>query len=332
MFDFRKRDTEKVATQDEENYYEPNAEGGEYYGGYQDAPEDNYGYDGAQENGGENIPQYDSEQAEPIASYDSSYSEPETNAQNEYSQEAFNYSQAAENAAENVAGIAAESERAEEPQDNGREKETPAEEVQLTFDPNDYVVNMMFENVPIFETDYVSLQKDEKDKFIECILESFRTSVINISALVNLVMRKNKRLTQCDEAIKAYEYQKLDFENYKRRNAGIEERVRDEATMKVAKSVLPTLDNFDHALPMIADTQIKEGVELIHRQLLKALASLGVEEMQVLGQEFDPDYHNAVLTAEASNPEEEDRIVEVMQKGYMLGSKVLRYAQVKVAK
>ena len=74
----------------------------------------------------------------------------------------------------------------------------------------------------------------------------------------------------------------------------------------------------------------KEGMELICKQFMEVLAGLGVTEIPALGQPFDPEKHNAVMHAEDESVGE-NTIVEVFQKGFMIGDKVLRFAMVKVA-
>ncbi len=97
------------------------------------------------------------------------------------------------------------------------------------------------------------------------------------------------------------------------------------------KALLPVYDNLERALKQeTADEAYKKGVEMTMTGLLKALESLGVTEIDAVGQSFDPNIHNAVMHIEDETLGE-NTVVEVFQAGFMLGDKVIRFAMVKVA-
>lgn len=94
---------------------------------------------------------------------------------------------------------------------------------------------------------------------------------------------------------------------------------------------LPVYDNLVRALTQSTeDEAYRKGVEMIMSQFEETLKKLGVTEIESVGQKFDPNLHNAVMHAE-DNTKGENEIVEVFQKGFMLGDKVIRFAMVKVA-
>jgi molecular chaperone GrpE len=125
-----------------------------------------------------------------------------------------------------------------------------------------------------------------------------------------------------------------EFENYRKRV----ERERAESfhrsRAEVLLELLPVIDNFDRALSSLdagGDAEsLRQGVELIHRQLSDALVKFGLEPVPAVGEAFDPHLHEAVTT-EHSSEHEENTVIEEFQKGYKLGDKLLRPAKVKVA-
>ena len=89
------------------------------------------------------------------------------------------------------------------------------------------------------------------------------------------------------------------------------------------------MDSVEIALVMISDEATKKGVELIKKQFVDLFSEYGVTEIDALGKEFDPAFHNAVMQVE--DPENAGKVVEVIRKGYIRNGKVIRYAMVKVA-
>ena len=127
-----------------------------------------------------------------------------------------------------------------------------------------------------------------------------------------------------------------EYDNYRRRSKRELDKLFQDATCAVVCELLPVLDSFDSALSMegVADSEANEsnatGINLIYKQLTTALNKLGVEEIEALGEEFDPTLHQAVMSVEDDNAGENE-IVEVFQKGYKRGDFVIRHSMVKVA-
>ncbi|MDD2426842.1 MAG: nucleotide exchange factor GrpE [Eubacteriales bacterium] len=127
-----------------------------------------------------------------------------------------------------------------------------------------------------------------------------------------------------------------EYENYRRRSKTELESLFQEATCAVVCELLPVLDSFDSALSIEGETkkEISEseatGISLIYKQLINALNKVGVEEIKALGEKFDPTLHQAVMSVEDENAGENE-IVEVFQKGYKRGDRVIRHSMVKVA-
>lgn len=126
-----------------------------------------------------------------------------------------------------------------------------------------------------------------------------------------------------------------EFENYKRRTQKEKLELIDTASEKVILDILPVVDDFERAIKAnesIEDsTSLKEGFELIYHKLLHILKVNGVEEIKAQGEMFDTDYHDAVTYIPAQNAEDEGRVVDVVQKGYKIKDKVIRYAKVVIA-
>lgn len=124
-----------------------------------------------------------------------------------------------------------------------------------------------------------------------------------------------------------------DFQNYKRRTEKEKSDIYAYANEKIALDLLDVIDNFERALVHqkdCKDEKMKEGMDMIFKQLKGVLEKNKVEEIASLGEDFDPNYHNAVMT-DASGEYESGKISAVLQKGYKLNNKVIRAAMVKVA-
>ncbi len=135
-----------------------------------------------------------------------------------------------------------------------------------------------------------------------------------------------------DEALEL-KYMRLmaDFQNYKRRVEKEKSNIYAYANEEIVNDLLDVLDNFERALEHETDDiSFKEGMDMIFGQLKDVLTGSGVEEIKAVGEVFDPNFHNAVMT-EDTEEVESGKVSEVLQKGYILKGKVIRPAMVKVA-
>ena len=103
-----------------------------------------------------------------------------------------------------------------------------------------------------------------------------------------------------------------------------------EAVEKTLKSILPIGDNLARAAQFSDPASVAKGIELMQKGFTEALASMGIEEIDAKGQPFDPELHNAVMHVEDESLGE-NVVADVLQKGYKMGDRVLRYAMVTVA-
>jgi len=126
-----------------------------------------------------------------------------------------------------------------------------------------------------------------------------------------------------------------DFDNYRKRTERERRELSEAVTADVVRDLLPAVDDLERAVAAPAGDEAadayRRGVELIHRQLLDVLRKRGVEPFDAVGQDFDPNWHEAVAYAPAEG-RRDGEITAALSKGYRIGQRLLRPAQVKVAK
>lgn len=124
-----------------------------------------------------------------------------------------------------------------------------------------------------------------------------------------------------------------DFENYKKRMQREIQEINLYAGELLVRDILPVIDNLERALDSVKDKNdaVYKGVQLIYQQLVDVLKKHEIREIEALGKPFDPNYHEAVMMVE-SEEFKPNTVAEVLLKGYMYHSKVIRPSMVKVAK
>ena len=134
-----------------------------------------------------------------------------------------------------------------------------------------------------------------------------------------------------DETVNLLQRIQADFDNFRRRNASIRLDSYEEGKRDTVKELLPALDNLERALESIpAENAVwRDGIALVHRQMLDSLKKLGLEEIEN-DCKFDPNKHEAVMREKVEGKESGD-VVVVFQKGYRMGDRVIRHCMVKVA-
>ena len=124
-----------------------------------------------------------------------------------------------------------------------------------------------------------------------------------------------------------------EFENFRKRTAREKLEMIQSANEQLITALLPVIDDFDRAAQVLPENPDKttEGFLLIHAKLRKTLETFGVKSMEIeKGADFDADYHDAVTQIPAPEPSLKGKIVDVIEKGYFLNDKVIRYAKVVV--
>ena len=154
--------------------------------------------------------------------------------------------------------------------------------------------------------------------------------------------RFGRKPSKEEEKIAALEKEKADlndkflricaeYDNFRKRSQKEKDALYGDIKANTVTQFLPVYDNLERALKQnTEDEAYKKGVEMIMTQFCTALEKMGVTEIKCLGEKFDPTMHNAVMHVD-DEEKGENEIVEVFQKGFKLGDKVIRFAMVKVA-
>lgn len=134
---------------------------------------------------------------------------------------------------------------------------------------------------------------------------------------------------QKDNYIRLY----ADFENFRRRTAKEKMEFMEQANAKLLLELLPVFDDFERALKAFETQEpnlesLKEGVLLIHQKFAKFLEKQGLVEIKSTHEPFDPEKHEAITQVPAPSEELKGKVIDTLEKGYMLGEKVLRFAKV----
>lgn len=146
---------------------------------------------------------------------------------------------------------------------------------------------------------------------------------------------ENKKLQEAyDKLNQQYIRLAADFDNYRKRQEQERESLVKYGTETALKKMLEVLDNFERgqkALEGVEDSEkVKECFQLVHKQVWDTLSKLGLEEIKAVGEEFDPNFHEAVMqTPTTEHPEH--TVINELQKGYKVGDKILRPTLVNVA-
>jgi len=137
---------------------------------------------------------------------------------------------------------------------------------------------------------------------------------------------------QKDKFLRLY----ADFDNFKKRNARERLELIDTAARETIQSLLPVLDDFDRAMQSMEKAtdldSVKNGMQLIHHKMQHILTARGLKAMETKGQDFDTERHEAITEIPAPTPDLAGKVVDEVEKGYLLNEKIIRYAKVVVGK
>lgn len=141
----------------------------------------------------------------------------------------------------------------------------------------------------------------------------------------------DEKQKELDELTDRYKRILAEFENYKKRSTKEREGLYNSLLSDIITPMLPVLDNLEKAVDAeTKDEAYKAGIDLVLKQFKDVLNSLGVKEIEALGQSFDPELHEAVSSVQDDTLGEKE-VKEVFRKGYKIGTKVIRHAMVSVA-
>ncbi len=125
-----------------------------------------------------------------------------------------------------------------------------------------------------------------------------------------------------------------EFDNYRKRTLREKTELIQTAGESLLKDILPVVDDFERGLDMVDKSDdvesIKTGMELIYTKLKDFLGANGIQEIKAMNEPFDPDWHEAVTNIPAPSKDMKGKIVDVIQKGYVLNGKIIRYPKVVV--
>lgn len=176
------------------------------------------------------------------------------------------------------------------------------------------------------------VSNDQHNETIDEVIEEQQTEQQEEAAQED--PRIEELAKQAEENQQRYLRAQADFDNFRRRTQKEKEDLAQYASMKLIGQLLPVVDNFERAVAAASANQdfeaLAKGVDMIFRQLEQTLQQEGLKAMEAVGEPFNPEFHQAIMTVE-SDDHEEGIIVEEVQKGYILKDRVLRPAMVKVS-
>lgn len=143
--------------------------------------------------------------------------------------------------------------------------------------------------------------------------------------------KKDEKIAELNDRLMR---QMAEFDNFRKRTEKEKQQMYGIGAAEVVEKLLPVVDNFERGLAAMTEeekeTSFAQGIEMIYKQLMTALSDLGVTAIEAVGQEFNPDFHNAVMQA-PSEDYESGVITQELQKGYLYKEKVVRHSMVVVA-
>ena len=146
--------------------------------------------------------------------------------------------------------------------------------------------------------------------------------------------KKDKKDEQIEELTDRVRRQMAEFENFRKRSEKEKSQMFDMGAKSIIEKILPVIDNFERGLAAVPEEQKEDafvvGMDKVYKQMLTTLAEAGVEPIEAVGKEFNPDFHNAVMHVEDEELGE-NVVAEELMKGYMYHDSVVRHSMVKVA-
>ena len=163
-----------------------------------------------------------------------------------------------------------------------------------------------------------------------------RTTIKELKAKTEVMEADLKKLNdEKADLIDTLKRLQAEFENYRKRIIKEQTRIIDNASMMLVKKMLPVMDDFERAIASLkselGETDSVRGIELINKKLIDIMEKEGLKEIYPYGETFDPNFHEAVMQI-PSDEHEDNTVIEVLQKGYMMNDNLLRPAMVKVSR
>lgn len=146
--------------------------------------------------------------------------------------------------------------------------------------------------------------------------------------------KKDQKDAQIEELTDRLKRNMAEFDNFRKRTEKEKSAMFEIGAKDIIERILPVIDNFERGLNSMPEdakgTSFAEGMEMIYKQLLKNLEEAGVKPIEAVGQQFDPNFHNAVMHVE-DEEQGENVVVQELQKGYLYRDSVVRHSMVQVA-
>ena len=146
--------------------------------------------------------------------------------------------------------------------------------------------------------------------------------------------KKDKKDEQIEELTDRLKRQMAEFDNFRKRTEKEKTQMYEIGAKRVIEKILPVIDNFERGFASLTEEEMADpfvdGMDKVYKQMMTALGEIGVAPIEALGNEFNPDFHNAVMHIEDEEAGE-NTVVEEFQKGYMYKESVVRHSMVKVA-
>ncbi len=175
-------------------------------------------------------------------------------------------------------------------------------------------------------------QEDAEESVEET--ESEETEEVEKKGLFKRKPKKDKKDEKIEELTDKLTRQMAEFDNYRKRTEKEKSGMYEVGAKDVIEKILPVIDNFERGLAAVPEEQKEDsfvtGMEMIYKQIMTTLEGIGVKPIEAVGQEFNPDLHNAVMHVEDEELGE-NIVAEEFQKGYTYRDSVVRYSMVKVA-
>jgi molecular chaperone GrpE len=154
------------------------------------------------------------------------------------------------------------------------------------------------------------------------------SNAVDTAAIQAELDKKTQELQESEDRLMRL---RADFDNFRRRTRQEKEELSAVVLQGILADLLPLLDNFERALAVetSAEEAFKEGMSMVYNQFVASLQKNGLEPIKAVGEKFDPNFHQAVMRVEDAG-QEDDTIIEELQKGYMAHGRVIRPSMVKV--
>lgn len=183
------------------------------------------------------------------------------------------------------------------------------------------------------EKEEQELTNDSNEEVDERLQDSEENTEAKDIEVVPLSALEEKQI-ELDEVSDKYIRLQAELANIRKRNQRDREDLLKYSAQSLAKELLPAIDNIERALSIEVDTEagqnLKKGIQMVYNSLLQAFDKEGIKLIDPLGEQFDPNYHEAYTQVPASEGQESNEVAQVFEKGFKLHDRVLRAAKVSV--